>query len=482
MGKQPCGQSTTETGQQNGIERKPSSSDRARYRREGIAIKDEHLACVLRGQACLLSDGAMGTMLDAYGLVEGGKLPDLLCIENPQAVTAIHAAYVEAGAEMVTTNTFGSNGLKLGGEGRVAKLYAAAISCAQAAGARYVGADIGPLGELLAPWGDLPFDHAYELFAEQVRAADDAGADVIVIETMSDILEMKAAVLAARENCSLPVFATMTFSAGGRSFLGVSPGVAALTLESLGVAALGINCSLGPSEVLPFVEEMAALTSLPLCVSPNAGLPRMDGGRTVYDVSPQDFATALVPLLEAGASIIGGCCGTTPAFIEAAAKTLRGKTPRRRPGLADASARISAASPQRTSFFATEEATLAAMRPCVDEAQHPGLESQVKANDYSALVDAALDLQDDGAQLLEVFLDFQGMDEKEALPALVTELQSMVKVPLCLAAQDPEALEAAIRVCAGKPAVSLKTTNDQDRKALIAKAAKYGCPVIGAEG
>ena len=476
---EPHGQSIQEPfGQPKGVEPKTSDPDQSRRRLDGLRVKDGHLAQALNGEAYLLFDGAMGTMLDSLGVVEGGSLPDLACLESPQAVTAVHAAYVEAGAEMATTNTFGSNRLKLGGQGRVAELYAAAVGCAREAGARYVGADIGPLGKLLAPWGDLPFEEAYGIFAEQACAADRAGADAIVIETMSDILEVKAAVLAARESCSLPVFASMTFNAGGKTFLGVSPGVAALTLESLGVQALGINCSLGPSEVLPLVEEMAALTALPLCVSPNAGLPRMEDGKAVYDMSPEDFGAALVPLMEAGAIIVGGCCGTNPGFIEAAAKAIQGRTPRPRPALAGPSAPISATSPQQAYFFEDRKAVLDAARPCVDETRHPGLEGQVKAGDYHAIVDVALDLQDDGARLLEVFLDFPGLDEEQALPALVTELQSLVKVPLCLTADAPDALEAAIRVYAGKPLVFLRTPDGRAREAMTAVAMKYGCPLI----
>ncbi|MCL2826764.1 MAG: homocysteine S-methyltransferase family protein, partial [Eggerthellaceae bacterium] len=364
--------------------------------------KDENLKRAFEGEAFLLQDGATGTMLQARGLFQEGRLPDLLTLENPQAITDIHRAFVDAGAQAVSTDTFNSNALKLAGKASVEEVFDAAVRCARASGARYIAADIGPAGELLAPWGDLSFNQAYGLFAEQVRAADRAGVDLFVIATMSDILEMKAAVLAARENSDLPVIATMTFNRGGRSFLGVSPIAAALMLESLGVAALGINCSLGPADMVPIVQEMAAVTSTPLCVRPNAGLPHMEGGKAVYDVTPRDYVEALGSIVASGASIIGGCCGMDPAFIEAAARFLEGKAPVRRER--PAASRISAASAQRGVFFESEEEALRALQPVFDPCHDPGLCQQAMAGDFRGVIDNAIDLAGDGAQLLGVCL------------------------------------------------------------------------------
>ena len=198
-----------------------------------LRVKDEYLARVLAGEEFLLFDGAMGTMLQRSSSLKAGELPELLCLTEPDAVTAVHRAYVEAGSMVVTTNTFGANARKLGGKARVQDIFDAAIGCARQSGARYVAADIGPLGALLEPMGTLSFSDAYDLFAEQVRAADTAGADLIIIETMTDLLEAKAAVLAAKENSALPVFATMTFEESGKSFLGAAPDAVARTLEAL---------------------------------------------------------------------------------------------------------------------------------------------------------------------------------------------------------------------------------------------------------
>ena len=207
-----------------------------------LRIADEDLRAVLEGRRFLVQDGAMGTMLQRSGLAQPGMVPDLMNLTHPDRVTAIHREYVEAGAEMVTTNTFGANRRKLDGAASVAQVYTAAAKCARDAGARYVAGDIGPTGSLLEPLGDLSFQAAYDLFAEQVRAAADAGCDLIAIETMSDLAEARAALLAARENCDLPVFVSMTFEEDGRTFLGTPPAVAATVLSGMGASALGANC------------------------------------------------------------------------------------------------------------------------------------------------------------------------------------------------------------------------------------------------
>ena len=284
------------------------------------------LDAALAGEGFLLLDGAMGTQLQERGLA-AGELPELLCLTHPEQVTQIHAAYVAAGADVVTTNTFGANAAKLGDAASVEEVFSAAVACARAARPRYVAADLGPTGQLLAPMGPLAFDDAYELFARQARAAAAAGADLFVIETMSDLAETKAALLAVRENTDLPALVTMTFEEDGRTFLGTTPEVAALTLSSLGAAAVGINCSLGPVEVAPLVARMAPWARCPLMVQANAGLPHVEDGVTVYDIGPEEYAAAVAPMLETGVTILGGCCGTTPAHIAAERALLAGRAP-----------------------------------------------------------------------------------------------------------------------------------------------------------
>ena len=281
---------------------------------------------VLAGKSYLVFDGAMGTMLQRGGLA-AGEHPDLLCLTDPQAITAIHRAYVEAGSQVVTTNTFGANRYKLGDAATVDQVFKAAVRCARESGAQLVAADIGPTGELMSPMGDLAFSEAYDLFAEQARSAEQAGADAVIIETMADILEMTAAVLAVKDACSLPVFATMTFTATGRTFLGTGPQEAALVLDALGVDALGVNCSAGPADLQPVVREMLEVASCPVIVQANAGMPEVVDGRTVYTLAPGEYARAVLPMIDAGATVVGGCCGTDPAYIREVSALVEGRMP-----------------------------------------------------------------------------------------------------------------------------------------------------------
>ena len=290
---------------------------------------DAYLQDVLDGAAFALFDGAMGTMLVREGL-QGGELPELLCLSDPDRITAVHRAYVEAGSKFVTTNTFGANRLKLGDAASVDDVFAAAVRCARDAGAAHVAADMGPTGELIFPMGELTFTEAYELFAEQARAAEAAGADVIIVETMADVLEAAAAVIAAKLNCSLPVFASMTFTASGRTFLGTEPRTAALALSVLGADVLGVNCSAGPSDLQPVVGAMLEVASCPVLVQANAGLPQVVDGQTIYTLAPADYAEAVRPMIDAGASVVGGCCGTDPDYIRELACVIAGLEPARR--------------------------------------------------------------------------------------------------------------------------------------------------------
>ena len=272
-----------------------------------------------------LLDGGMGTMLQARGLEVGGA-PERLNLERPDVVREVHRAYVEAGADIITTNTFGASAHKLGED--PAPFIRAAISLAREAGAPLVAQDIGPLGAMLEPMGPMPFAEAYDQFARQIEAGEEA--DLILIETMSDLLEAKAALLAAKEHSRRPVLVTMTFGADGRTFLGTEPATAAVTLASLGADAVGINCSLGPKDLVPLVRQMLAATHLPILVQPNAGIPRMEGGRTYFDVEPEEFARWAKVFLDDGAGLLGGCCGTTPDHIAALKEIMAGRTPRLR--------------------------------------------------------------------------------------------------------------------------------------------------------
>ena len=283
---------------------------------DGIVFSDENLRAVFEGTALLIGDGAMGTALQAQGLVKGGELADLLCLANPEAITAVHRSFVEAGAELITSNTFNSNARHLKDVASVEEVYAAAVACARAAGARYVAGDIGPSGDMLAPLGTLSEQEALELFGQQARAAAAAGADLIMLETFTDVAEAEIAVKAVRANCNLPIIASMAYNAGTRTMFGNTPAQQVEVLGAAGAQVVGVNCSQGPAEMAPVVAELLAAANGPVSVRPNAGVPHMEGSEAVFDVTPQEFEEHMRAFVADGVTIVGGCCGTTPAFVE----------------------------------------------------------------------------------------------------------------------------------------------------------------------
>ncbi|MBE7003632.1 MAG: homocysteine methyltransferase, partial [Ruminococcaceae bacterium] len=274
----------------------------------------------------MILDGAMGTVLQARGLPPGG-VPELLNLERPELLRAIYREYIDAGSEVIYANTFGANALKLARTGKsVAEVVSAAVALAKDAAAGTdvrVALDVGPLGELLEPLGTLRFERAYALFCEVAEAGAAAGADLAVIETMTDLAEARAALLAVKEATGLPTLVTMSFEANGRTFTGCTLASMARTLTGLGADAIGLNCSMGPDQLAPLLRELCALTPLPVIAKPNAGLPDPIDGH--YDMDPETFADLLAPLAEAGVSVFGGCCGTSPDYVRALAKRLKGK-------------------------------------------------------------------------------------------------------------------------------------------------------------
>ena len=282
----------------------------------------------LLGKKILVTDGAMGTLLQSAGLPEGMP-PDLWAVEKPEIVKRVHMSYIQSGCNIITTDTFGANSLKLTPYGvTVDEVVTGAVSVALSAKSEsgredvFVALDIGPTGKLLKPMGDLEFEDAVELFAEVVRAGANAGADFVIIETMSDTYELKAAVLAAKENCTLPILCTVVFDEKGKLLTGADVETVVALLESLGVDAVGMNCGMGPSGMLPLVKRMSKVSSVPLIVNPNAGLPKTSDGKTYFDVTPSVFAETMIPVAEY-ASILGGCCGTTPEHIAALADAVK---------------------------------------------------------------------------------------------------------------------------------------------------------------
>ena len=433
---------------------------------------DERLAAALRGDEFLLFDGAMGTQLQARGLA-AGELPELLCFTNPDEVTQIHASYVAAGADVVTTNTFGANEDKLGDAATVEEVFCAAVACARASGARYVAADIGPTGQLLAPMGPLAFEDAYELFARQVRAAEAAGADLFVVETMADLAEAKAALLAVRENSGLPALVTMTFQEDGRTFLGTTPEVAALTLSSLGAAAVGVNCSLGPADVAPLVERMLPWASCPVMAQANAGLPRVEGGVTVYDVGPEEYAAAVAGMLDAGVTIVGGCCGTTPEHV-AAERTLLAA---RRPAPHRARDCFAVCGPQR--LVALEAGQVGVIGERINPTGKRKMKEALRSGNHDHPLAEAIAQERAGAQILDVNAGLPEIDERAVMCRLVSELLGVTTLPLQIDASDPAVIEAAVRSYPGKALINSVNGKAESLAAVLPVAAHYGCAVVG---
>ena len=439
-----------------------------------LRITDADLRAVLEGRRHLLFDGGMGSMLQAAGLAAGAR-PEMLNLTDPEAITRVHAAYVEAGAEVITTNTFGANALKLAGDATVAEVFEAAVRCARQAGARYVAGDIGPTGALMHPLGTLSFDDAYALFAEQARAAEAAGADLIIIETMADLAEARAAVLAAKEQTRLPVFCTMTFEADGRTFLGTSPEAAAATLDALGADVVGINCSLGPAEIRPFIQRMLAVCAKPVMVQANAGLPHVEEGRTVYAIEPEAYAADVARMVEDGVAVIGGCCGTTPAFTRLLADIVRDRKPAPR-AVAPA---FAVAGPQAYLALPAGAGHVAVIGERINPTGKKRLQAALRSGDIDYIVAQGISQQEQGADILDVNVGLPGIDEEQMMQRVSEELQAAITLPLQFDSTDPVAIEAAVRRYPGRALINSVNGSAESLAAVLPVAAHYGSCVVG---
>ena len=420
----------------------------------------------------LILDGAMGTVLQQRGLPPGGQL-ELLNLTEPELLDSVYQEYADAGSQVVYANTFGANGLKLQRTGHsVDEIVTAAVTIAKQAvaglGVR-VALDMGPLGELLEPMGSLPFERAYELFREMAVAGEKAGADLVAIETMTDLYETKAALLAVKENTDLPVLVTMSFDETGRTFTGCTVASMARTLEGLGADAVGLNCSLGPDKLAPLLAELCRNTRLPVVAKPNAGLPDPVDGH--YDMGPEAFVEALLPCLDAGVTIFGGCCGTSPEYIRRLAQALNGKKPV--PRTYDA-----------VSFVCSP------VTPCrvdgvrvIGERINPTgkkrFQQALLENDLDYILDVGVQQEDAGADILDVNVGFPGVNEVEMLPRVVKKLQSTISLPLQLDSSNPDALEAGLRVYNGKAAVNSVNGEPEVLDRILPIIKKYGASVVG---
>ena len=418
-------------------------------------------------------DGGMGTQLQARGLQPGQK-PELAALEMPEVLTAIHTDYANAGADILLANTFGANAKKLTGCGHtVEEVVSASIACARKA-AETTGAcvalDIGPLGELLVPAGTLAFEDAYNEFAQVIRAGAAAGADLVFLETMTDLYELKAAILAARENCDLPVFTSMSFESRGRTFTGCTVESYAVTAAGLGADAVGINCSLGPKEILPFAQRLcrSVPAGVPVFVKPNAGLPNPDGS---YNLDPDEFAAEMKEYAAIGVSMVGGCCGTTPAFIARLHETFSPLTPADKIPIR----RSCLCTPVR--FVEVDGITVVGER--INPTGKKRLQQALRDGDSAYPCTQAVAQAEAGAQVLDVNAGLPGIDEAATLEQLVKDLQAVTDLPLQLDSSNPEALSRALRIYNGKPIVNSVNGETEVLERVLPLCKKYGAAVVG---
>ena len=431
------------------------------------------------GKELLYFDGGMGTLLQEKGLAPG-ELPETWNLEHPEVIREIHRRYIEAGSDIVLTNTFGANALKFHDERcSLKEIVESAIDHVKAAireaGADrriYTALDVGPTGKLLKPMGDLDFETAYEAFREVMVIAEKAGADLIHIETMSDTYELKAAVLAAKENTSLPVFATAIFDERRKLLTGADvPSVVAL-LEGLRVDALGINCGMGPEQMLPVLEEMLRYSSLPVIVKPNAGLPQQRDGRTCYDVLPEEFAYLMKRITNMGASVIGGCCGTTPEHIRAMKDACRGLQP-----LPAAEKEYTVVSSYGKSVFLGNRTEERHGSKIIGERINPTgkkrFKQALKEHDLDYILREAITQQDSGAHILDVNVGLPDIDEPALMEEAVQEIQSVVNLPLQIDTVDIQAMERALRIYNGKAMVNSVSGKQESMDSVFPLIRKY---------
>ncbi len=419
----------------------------------------------------LYLDGAMGTMLQKNGLLPGHN-PELLCLTDPDQITAIHTAYVQAGADVVYANTFSANRYKLPDDQPVEPVIQAAIACAKKATAGTsvrAALDIGPIGQLLEPYGTLKFEDAYAMFQQMMVAGAQAGADLIVIETMTDLYEVKAAVLAAKENTDLPVFVTMTFEASGRTFTGCSVEAMAATLEGLGVDAMGVNCSLGPRELQPIVQRLCTATTLPIIVKANAGLP--DPATGAYSIQADEFAALMQDYLAMGVSILGGCCGTTPEYIQKICEMTQGK----QPAMRSVARHTRVCSP--TCVVDVDGVRVIGER--INPTGKKRFQQALRDGDMDYILHQAVEQADAGADILDVNVGLPGINEAEMMVRVVKAIQSVTDLPLQIDSSDPEAIEAGLRVVNGKAIVNSVNGEAGALQRVLPIAKKYGAAVIG---
>lgn len=448
----------------------------------------------LLGKKIIICDGAMGTMLQKYGL-KAGELPELLSFTNPGIIKEIHEAYYKAGSDFVSANTFGCNRYKVQSTGyTVNQVVSQAVAHAKDAanrvteeektrsetpGERYVALDVGPIGKLMEPVGDLSFDEAYDVYKELITAGAEAGADFIFFETFTDIYELKAGILAAKENCDLPVFCSVTFQEDGRMLMGTDPLTAVNILQDLGIDALGLNCSLGPKQIIGIAREILEYSKLPVLVQPNAGLPEIVNGETIFKVDIQEYLDAMEELLQAGIAIAGGCCGTNPDYIAALVQRIQNKD---YPALSQEADRIRREKAVTAVSSSTRTVILDDRIRIIGERINPTgkklLKEALKAKDLSYIENEAITQVKAGAEILDINVGLPEIDEYEMMAEVIRRVASVVTVPLQIDSADPGVIEAAARYYNGKPIINSVNGKKENMEAVFPIVKKYGACVI----
>lgn len=427
------------------------------------------------GKDLLLFDGAMGTQLQAAGLA-GGEYPEEYNILHPDIITDIHRRYLEAGADFITTNTFGCNPLKMAdSQFKFDDMIRRAVKNAQEARQRvnhdaYIILDIGPIGQMLRPLGPLSFDQAYDIIAAQVNAAKDM-VDGVLLETLSDLYEVKAGILAVKENCDLPLFVTMTFQDDGRTLTGTDPLTFVNVACGLGVDVLGVNCSLGPAELRPIVKTLLENSPKPVMIQPNAGLPHLHNGQTVYLLSEADFTRGMNEFIQGGAAVVGGCCGTTPRFITELKKILPAH-----PVKTDVPHRTMVSGRRRTVTFGDN---IVVCGERMNPTGRKSLQAALREGNFSRYVAEAVLQEQAGADILDLNVGLPGIDEKQAMKTVMQMVTETVSLPLQIDSSDPDVLSRACRYYNGKPLINSVNGKDRVMDAVFPLVKKYGGVVIG---
>lgn len=419
-------------------------------------------------------DGDMGTQLQDKGLPAGAS-PELFMMEHGEIIEDVHAAYIDSGSDIIYTNTFGANAKKLcKSQYTVEEVITRAVQLAKSAAKRrngvQVALDIGPIGELLEPNGYLPFEEAYELYRQQVVAGEQAGADLVIFETMSDLYEVKAAILAAKEHTQLPVFVTMSFEADHRTFTGCTTASFALCAEGLGADAIGINCSLGPDQILPIAEELAAMTNLPLIIKANAGLP--DPLTNTYSIDAAAYARMLLPYTKLPLAYVGGCCGTTPQFIQELKNTLP-KTI----AVEKRKRRIGSYACTPTKCLRIQDVHVIGER--INPTGNKRMKAALQEHRMDEILAIAMEEVEGGADILDVNVGLPGIDEKEMMVEVIKELQSVIDLPLQIDSTDPAVIRAALRAVNGVAIVNSVNGEAAVMESILPAVKKYGANVVG---